>query len=210
MKNFSQAVIYLYISSISILTFFYPSSLYAQTAGGGGTDALQMLVNLSKTYPALWKMITGLSYLIGFSLAMRSIYHLKIYGELRTMMSTQTSLKTPVTLMLVAVVLMFIPTAFKMLNLTAFGYGSPLSYEDVSSTMNPVMLKAVAGIVQLVGLIAFIRGWMHLVGHVQQSGGQHTLGKALTHIIGGLLAINIIGVTDIFWNTFGFSSPFTV
>jgi intracellular multiplication protein IcmC len=169
------------------------------------TDAIQMLINLSNVYPNLWRMITAFCYVAGFSLALRGVYHLKAYGELRTMMATQTSLKTPIIFFIVAAVLMFIPTGFSMATSTVFGYGSPLKYTDINSTIDPNVLRAIVGLVNLVGLISFIRGWFILVAHAQQPGGQATVGKAATHIIGGLLAMNVVGLGQLIWNTFGFN-----
>lgn len=179
--------------------------LLPQVAMAQATDAIQMLINLSNIYPNIWKMVTAFCYVAGFSLALRGVYHLKAYGELRTMMSTQTSLKTPIVFFIVAAVMMFIPTAFSIASSTVFGYGSPLSYTQIDSSLDPAMLKALVGLVNIVGLISFVRGWFILVAHAQQPGGQATIGKAATHIIGGLLAMNVVGLGKIIWNTFGFN-----
>jgi len=176
----------------------------AQAQATTGVDALQMLTNLSKTYPAIWKMLTGACYVIGFVFALRGVYYLKQYGEMRTMMASNTSLKTPIAFFIVASVLIYIPTGFKIISKTIFGYNSPLAYSDVTSGMNPIFLSAITGLVSIIGLIAFIRGWLILVANAEHPGGQATVGKALTHIIGGLLAMNVLGVVDIIWNTFGF------
>jgi intracellular multiplication protein IcmC len=122
------------------------------------------------------------------------------------MMASQTSLKVPIMLFIVGSVFIYIPTGFKVINQTIFGYSSPLKYSDVTSGMNPIVLNAITGLIGLIGLISFIRGWMILVAHAQQPGGQATLGKALTHIIGGLFAMNVLGVIDIIWNTFGLTN----
>lgn len=190
------------IIGASVFIALFPEMAQAQS----GVDALQMLTNLSKTYPALWQMLTGACYLIGFGLAVRGVYYLKAYGEMRTMMASNTSLKTPVIFFIVASVLIYIPTGFQIVSQTVFGYSSPLTYSNVTSGMNPIVLNAIAGLVSLIGLLAFIRGWLMLVAHAEHPGGQATLGKALTHIIGGLLAINILGVVNVIWNTFGFKT----
>jgi len=174
------------------------------TAPSGGMDAITMLVNLSRTYPDIISLITGACFLIGFILALQGVYYLRAYGDLRTMTASQTSMRTPITLFIVAAIFMYIPNAFQTLITTAFGYDSPLSYDQTSSSIDPIILKALVGIVQIIGLLAFVKGWMILVAHAKSPGGQASLGKGLTHIIGGIFAINIIGVTDVIWNTFGF------
>jgi intracellular multiplication protein IcmC len=169
-----------------------------------GVDAIQMLQNLSKAYPALWKMVTALCYIIGFAFAVRGVYYLKNYGELRTMTATQTSLKIPIVFFIVSAVFLYIPTGYKVVSMTVLGYSSPLAYSSATAGINPMVLHAITGLISFIGLLSFVRGWLILVKHTEQPGGQATLGKALTHIIGGLLAINILGVADIIWNTFGF------
>ena len=63
-------------------------------------------------------------------------------------------------------------------------------------------MTALLGLVQVMGVIAFIRGWV-LLGHAgEQNAQQGMFGKGLTHIIGGILAINIVGTKDLIWNTF--------
>jgi intracellular multiplication protein IcmC len=196
-RKMMQAILFI-ISGMII-----PLEALAQTQSGG-VDAITMLVNLSKTYPDLISMITGACFIIGMILALRGVYYLRAYGELRTMTQSQTTMRTPITLFIVAAVFMYLPNAFQTLITTSFGYDSPMAYDQASSSIDPVILKALVGLVQLIGLIAFVRGWLVLVAHAQQPGGHATLGKGLTHIIGGIFAINIIGVTQVIWNTFGF------
>jgi intracellular multiplication protein IcmC len=169
-----------------------------------GLDALNMMINLSKSYPALWEMVTGLCYVMGMILVLRAVYYLKVYGELRTMTATSSSLKIPITYFVAGCVFLFIPTAFQTLQMTTFGTTSVLRYDQVNTSINPIVLKAVGGFVELLGLVSFVRGWMMLVAQAQGSGGQHgSFGKALTHIIGGFLLLNIYGLVTLIWNTFG-------
>ncbi len=142
-----------------------PVMALAQTPSGGGVDAITMLVNLSKTYPDLISMITGACFIIGMVLALRGVYYLRAYGELRTMTQSQTTMRTPITLFIVAAVFMYLPNAFQTLITTSFGYDSPMAYDQASSSIDPVILKALVGLVQLIGLIAFVRGWLVLVAH---------------------------------------------
>ena len=53
----------------------------------------------------------------------------------------------------------------------------------------------------VVGIVAFIRG-MIMLNKVGGQGAQPgTMGKALTHIVGGLLAINMWGFWEVIENT---------
>jgi intracellular multiplication protein IcmC len=203
MKKLNLWYKYLFIGvlqlSISGAAFAQASN---QPSSGVTIDAIKMLENLSNSYPALMKLITAFCYILGFLLILRGVFYLKMYGELRTMMSTQTSAKIPLILIFVGSLFVFLPSTYNIVSISFFGSSSVLSYDQVTSTMNPLLLKAIVGLVQIIGLISFIKGWMILVAHAQQPGGQATVGKALTHIIGGLCAYNVLGFTNVIWNTF--------
>src|SRR6185312_16933994 len=79
--------------------------------------------NLSRDFPALWRLSTGFAYLMGVGFMMRGIYKMKQYGDMSTMMSASRSLKEPVTLLVVGAALMFFPTTKAILLTSTFGYG---------------------------------------------------------------------------------------
>ncbi|NBX74620.1 MAG: hypothetical protein EBQ89_10045, partial [Alphaproteobacteria bacterium] len=56
--------------------------------------------------------------------------------------------------------------------------------------------------IQLIGLIAFIRGWV-MIKHAAESFGQQTVGQGLVHVIGGIIALNIFKFLEIADRTFG-------
>ncbi len=63
-------------------------------------------------------------------------------------------------------------------------------------------VKAALTFVQVIGVIAFVRGWLILKKAVEGSGNA-SLAQGLTHIIGGVLAINIFEFLTIMDHTFG-------
>ena len=171
-------------------------------------DIQQMLINLSQSYPALWKLITAISYVTGFLLAYRALYHLKVYGELRTMMASQASLRTPVTYLVIAAIFTFFPVGVQVIVVTLWGSETPLSplgYNSSGGATGDMALDAILGFIQLVGLIAFVRGWMMIAGS-SQHGTQQNNARGFIHVIGGIMAINIVGTRNVIWATFGFSS----
>ena len=57
---------------------------------------------------------------------------------------------------------------------------------------------------QIIGFIAFIRGWMVLKAYTEGGGGeQKTMAAGLTHIFGGALAVNIYQTLEFIDYTFG-------
>lgn len=171
-------------------------------------DASQLLINLSSSYPAIFKLVTALCVASGFGFALRGIYALKIYGETRTMMNPHTSLRPPLVYLFVAMALIYFPEGFKMVMQTIYGNSrieNILTYDSGQSVHVTQAIRAVLGLVQIIGIIAFLKGWHHLSKHANHhgGGGQSGIGKAITHIIGGILAINIIGTYKVINATFG-------
>ncbi|MDQ5899241.1 MAG: hypothetical protein QG624_160 [Pseudomonadota bacterium] len=52
-----------------------------------------MLLTVSNQFPNIYRLITALAYLMGIAFIFRGVYQLKVYGDLRTMMSVQTNFK---------------------------------------------------------------------------------------------------------------------
>lgn len=198
-------VSYLKLSLLLLGTFLLYGCSGAQK---GNMDAGQIFINLSESLPALWRMATGAAYLMGLSFAARAVWQMRQYGELRAMMSTQTNLKGILLLLTVAAVFMYLPQAFAVIMQSSFGYSSPqsaLSYSGPSvGGLSAEGMTAVIQLVQFTGLIAFIRGWLLLVKS-SQPGQQGGLSKGLTHIIGGVLTINIVGTEQVIAATLGFT-----
>lgn len=171
-------------------------------------DSANMLVNLSNSYAGIWRLVTGGAYLMGMALAMRGIYYLKIYGDARTMMSSNANFKVPVIYLMVAGVFMYLPSATHSFLTSTFGTSqiTPLGYNSSSvGGLSIQATNAILGFVQLVGLISFVRGWMIIVKSAQGAAQGASFGKGFTHIIGGILAINIVGTKNALWSTLGLS-----
>ncbi|NKB46539.1 MAG: type IV secretion protein IcmC [Legionellales bacterium] len=173
-------------------------------------DAVQMLTNLASVQPNLYKLVTGAAYVIGLAFIFRALYHLKIYGELRTMMASQTGLKEPLAYLFVGTMLLYLPTGFSTVMQTAFGYDNVLAYTDWRTTSGSITGPggvAILRLVQLVGAIAFVKGWMILARSAGQGGGAqgNTTGKGLTHIFGGVAGMNIVGTANVISSTLGVS-----
>lgn len=178
------------------------------TEVGRNIDVLQ---NLAKSMEPVQYLLKGLAYLLGLAFAFKALYSLRMYGEGRTMMSSSTSIKEPLTYLLVAAVILFLPASVKMMLNSSFGSTSILAYTSVSSrnaTMNYLwgsqseVGSSLAMVIQTIGYVAFIRGWMMIAKAAGQGGGQQaSTGKGLVHVFGGILAINIVSTLQIVNNT---------
>ena len=164
-----------------------------------------VLINLAQSLLPVQSLITGAAYLIGIAFAFKAIYSLKVYGEARTMMATNASMKEPAYNLMIAVVLIYFPTGFEVFMNTTFGYSNVLSYSDselVDSWFGDNDLgNAVVIIFQTIGLYAFVRGWVLIARAASQGQPPGGTGKGLMHVFGGILAVNIVGTVEMINNT---------
>lgn len=195
-------------SSIRLIVLTTLCLLLSGCTNASWPDIQQMFNNIGQSVPPLWSMVVGLAYIFGLAFIMRGVYALKVYGDMRTQMSSSSNLKTPLVLLLVGSALIFLPTTKAMMLTTIFAYGDPMPLSYITS--NPLWsgqsTQVLLRIVQLVGLIAFVRGWVYLAQTTSHNPGQHTFGKAMTHIIGGILAVNIEGTREVLMGTLGIAS----
>lgn len=164
-----------------------------------------MLVTVTNEFPNLYHLITASAYIMGIAFIFRGVYQLKVYGDLRTMMSVQTNFKATMMVFFAGAALLYTPTAFKSMLLSTFATTTitdPMSYHSAKGIWNPRAAQAVLRFIQLIGTISFIRGWVYLT-HTSNPNGRSTFGKAVTHIIAGLLAVNIEGTREMLQASFG-------
>ena len=119
-------------------------------------------------------------------------------------MSGGGTLRTFLIYILVASVFLYLPDAIDILIETSFGGKMhPLAYDTTQNSVVPYDIKLnIMRLVQIVGLVSFLRGWLILAQSAKQ-GSQSSTSKAITHIVAGILAINIQGTQNIIFNTFG-------
>ena len=173
-------------------------------------DQANVLTNLANSLNPVQRLITGGAYLIGCAFLFKAIYCLKVYGEARTMMSSNTSMKEPIVFLLVAALLIYFPTGLDMLMQTTFGDKNLLEYASMrggSSALNSVFGRgSVIGrpltlLIRVIGLIAFVRGWVLVARAASQGQPPGGTGKGLMHVFGGVLAINIVATLNMINNT---------
>lgn len=167
----------------------------------------QLVANLSTNIPQLMRLVTAFSYLLGIYFVMVGVILLKHAGEMRTQMSYEHSLKKPLLFLFVGAALIYLPTSITTGLATIWGADVPYGYQ--TSTTNDAwsqMIGAAFYILQFVGVISFIRGLVmltHLSGHGGQPG---TFGRSMTHMIAGILCINMYDTVKMVLSTFGLDS----
>ncbi|MCX7118034.1 MAG: type IV secretion protein IcmC [Legionellales bacterium] len=172
-------------------------------------DQVDVLTNIAQNLQSVDRLITGAAYLMGLAFGVKAMMTLKELGESKTMMSGHKSLKEPLLYFLVAAMLIYLPTGFEVFMNTTFGYSSVLSYAPIDSNSSALDIlfgqgsmvgSSLAIIIQTIGLVAFVRGWI-LISRSANQGQPGGTGKGLVHIFGGILAMNIVGTLQIINNT---------
>jgi intracellular multiplication protein IcmC len=176
-----------------LLLLFYTPLAFA------GNAAL-MLETFAKSFPALWRLTTASAYVIGFIFMIRAMQGFREFGE-RHQGGSHMTAKKPLLFFIVGTVLIFTPSVTTTLMMSTFGTASPLQLPTTGG-VDLGKYWAVLAFVQLIGMIAFIRGWVLIAGSSQQ-GSHSPMGKAITHIVGGLMALNIGGLMDVINRSFG-------
>lgn len=175
------------------------------------TNNASILNNIANNLIPVERLVTGGAYLIGVAFAFKAIYSLKVYGEARTMMSSNTSMKEPLVYFTVAAILIYFPTGLQVMLNSTFGKGATiLQYAPVDSPnqaldtlfgTGSMVGQSLSIIIQVIGVIAFVRGWVLIArgaSHGQPPGGT---GKGLMHVFGGILAMNIVATLEMINNT---------
>ena len=172
------------------------------TPSAASLDFAQMVINIANTMPDLLAMVSAAAYVLGFTLVLKGVYKLKEYGEMRTSMSSQTNLWPPMITLGVGTMLIYFVSTYKMGLATIFGTAeiSPIAYSD-SSGSTEALMSAVVSIMQVIGVIAFIRGLLLLNSAGNPGAQPGSIGKGLTFAIGGILSINIYGTWQMLINT---------
>ncbi|MCD6039394.1 MAG: hypothetical protein K0S27_794 [Gammaproteobacteria bacterium] len=165
-------------------------------------NAATFIANLSKSIPNLMQLVTAVSYVMGMFFVVNGLFHLKKYGEQRSQASSEAHLKGPIIYLLVGAALLYLPTTVRVGFSTFWTNPAPYQYETDQSGAWADLLKASFMIIQLIGTISFIRGLV-LLTHLGGAAGQQqgTLGKALAHIIAGILCIDMYDFLQTVFNT---------
>lgn len=177
----------------------------------GFLDVTKMLEQIRKQIPSLVQFVYALCYLTGFALFIIAIFKLKAHGENlgRGGSVGHHGLFGPIIYAFVATCLVYFPTIVSVGTNTFMpggGDGGPLAYpgDGIAGSDYESLYRAVIEIIKLVGVIAFFRGWLLLSKLGNGQAQQGTLPKSLLHLVGGVLAVNIVTTWDILRATFGY------
>ncbi len=186
------------LSMVGVL--LYAGSVEAAT-GATVPDIGTMLINLAKANDGLMRLITAISYILGFYFVLKGVAELKHVGESRTMMSREHHIKGPLFTIAAGTALIYLPASVHVGISTFWESQFPVPYVPTSSDPWADLIKACFMIIQIVGVVAFIRGLV-LLTHVSEGHGQSGgFAKAIAHLVGGIFCINMYQFILIIENT---------
>lgn len=172
-----------------------------------GLDMAQVFSNIGMQVDPIMNFLVVLCYVVGVGLSVSAVMKLKKYGTRTAFMSVEMSMVGPLIQFVIGVALFYSPTFISSLNLTIFsssGVEYELSY--TSSTVDyDTYVEPVLGVIQIIGMIAFIRGWVMLSKATNPGQQPGAISKGITHVVGGLLAVNIRTFITVVYQTLGLS-----
>ena len=143
--------------------------------------------------PAAHALIVAISYILGVCALGSGLFRLIKTSEDRWRAPSGTG----TVLCFVAGSAMFaFPALLASAELSLFRAGggvSSLSYGGADSDRYDALLKALFAIVQIIGVVSFLKGWFVLRA-AADGHGRATMGSGAWHIVGGLLAWHIVPV----------------
>ncbi len=185
-----------------VFIFVLPATAFSATV-----NFATMLGALKNNAGPIITFTVAVAYVIGIWFMISAIMELKKIGE--SAGGAHGTLGGPLLKFIVGVLLVYLPSTIDISAGTlwgASGVQSALSYSPAGGDMFAPAKQGALAIIQVVGYISFVRGLIMLSHSSDQGSQAGSFGKGLMHIIGGILAINIIATIRIIGNSLGFST----
>lgn len=205
------AVFKSFLSALWVFGMFYSSGAYATASGfanaaGNAPNLATMLTNFATAVPNLMRMVTAGAYVMGMYFVMAGVMGMKHFGEMRTMMSQEHGVTGPLVEVFIGAAMLYLPSTIRTGLSTFWVSTEPYAYLTGATDQYTTFINACYSIIQLIGVVAFIRGLMILQKVGSGKGQQDTLGKAIAHIGGGVLCINMYNTIQMLEATVGWNS----
>ncbi len=188
---------------IKILALLFSTILLVGIAHGATINFETMLSALKSNAEPIMRFVVATAYVIGFWFIAAAIMELKKTGQSMTMQS-QVGISGPLVKFVMGILLIYLPSTIDIGIATFWGEsGGIMSYvADTADVFAPVKEGAIA-VVKVVGYISLVKGLVILSKSAEQGTQQGTFSKGFTHVIGGILAINVVGTIRVITSTLG-------
>lgn len=185
---------------IFLVAFFYTQVLFAETQASIG----KTIQEFAKSVPWALDFLSGFSVVAGVVMIFIGLFKLKGLADFRSYTSGQTEVMKAVAIMVIGGMFVWMPFVVDVMTYSFFGAGVGALNRGypIQSEVAYEYVFALTRIIQAFGIISFIRGFFILSTMARSQPQPGTLGKAMTHIIAGVLMINIIPTVRLVENTF--------
>lgn len=198
---------------LGLLLYFVCENAYA-------ADIQTILNNVSRIIMPLTGMVLMISYVGGIYMIFHALTMFKKFGNM-SQQAQPGEFSGPLMQLIVGAVLIYLPTStdaltnslfgtsasifgYSSVNYSNVGYGSEILGYIPSNSFSQQwasMANTLVLYIQFVGLLSFVKGWFILSKSAGHGAQQGTIAKGVTHILGGIVAINFVGMVDIISNT---------
>jgi hypothetical protein len=183
-------------------------------------DMQTILANLSRIILPLTAMTLMISFAAGVYMIFHALTLFKKFGNM-SMQAQPGELSGPLMQIFVGTVLIYLPTSSDVLMNSIFGttqslFGfNSINYQNLgvgSSLLGyasgggfaqqwAALANTLVFYIQFLGLLSFVKGWFILSKSVGQGAQPDMKAKGITHIIGGIIAMNFVGAINVIMNT---------
>jgi len=171
----------------------------------------QSFNNLVESMAGASEFMIGLFYITGIALIFTGINKLKRLGHRTAFMNVDSGVSGPLILLAIGASLIFMPSFLKVMNKSIWGQSNispmsdfPYGVGEAGTILDKIRPMIV--IIQFIGLVAMLRGFLILTKVTGQGAQPGTISKGFIHIFGGILAVNIVTTAKIMVNTFAVGS----
>lgn len=167
-------------------------------------NLITMFANLGGSLPPILQMIFGMSYVIGGYYVFIALRRLWKMGTGDPHIHTESVAMG----LAIAGCLIAAPTAVGADLGTFFATTTPsiLQYSGPGGPEMTTAAQAIVLFIQIVGVIAVIRGFM-ILRAVAHGNTRDTVSKGMTHIVGGAFAANVVGAALVLGSTVDMNLP---
>jgi intracellular multiplication protein IcmC len=171
-----------------------------------------MLTNLQASFGSIVTLVKAVSYVMGMFFIVSGVMRYRIFANQTFGSAQRGEIAGPMVFIVIGAILFYLPSTVDTSVLTVFGstdmgqIGELIAYQSLASSEKwQHIATVIIQYMKLIGLIAFIRGWVILakMGHPGSQPG--SVPKGLIHVIGGVLLINIVDTVNILGCTFGYT-----
>ncbi|MCL2468753.1 MAG: hypothetical protein FWF24_00755 [Alphaproteobacteria bacterium] len=177
-------------------------------SGGQGLD-IMMQSFVRNMYGPMFTLVSVLGILIGLTFIVKAL----LAGAATGTDPRTSNPKTIITNLVIGAVLVSLSTVLPDVLGSIFASGevsnvsqySAIAWSkvvgDADTTAINNTVRAVLAFIQIIGVIAFLRGWLLI--KTAMDGGQATVPQGVVHVVAGAMALNIDKMIEVFNNTFG-------